>query len=159
MGNRLSTSIATCALTACAVCHIWALVELLRRFTNGWELQGGASAPLMLLYMIAVFLFNWCALTSGSEKYRHAALIITILHLAGALLQGAAAEAILTTGARTDGWIMTWGLALPAALNLPMNSMDVVYRQSSMMPWVTTAFFAINLAVVAARMRRLAEAA
>ena len=130
---------------------------LLRRFTSeAGESHGGVSAPLVLLYMIAVFFFNWYALTSGSEGYRRAALIITILHLVGALLQGAAAEAILTTGARADNWIVTWGVALPAILNLPMNSTDVIYHTSSLIPWGTTAFFAVNLAVVAVRMRRMA---
>lgn len=98
-------------------------------------------------------------MTSGSERYRRVALAVTILHLAGALLQGAAAEALLTAGTRGTGWIMTYGVTLPAILNLPMNSTAVIHRLSSLVPWGTTAFFALNLAVAALRMRRMAGAA
>lgn len=156
MKGRLNGTIATCALSACVVCHIWAWIVIAKEYAHGGiqGIRGGISFSLVVLYMVSVCLFNWYAVTSRSERYRRMALVVTAVHLAGALLQAAAAEAVMAGSAHSGGWIMTCGIALLAVLNLPMNSTEVIWNLPSLLPWGTACFFALNLAVVALRMRR-----
>lgn len=159
MRKALSQLVATCSLTGCVVCHVWALIVVIREFAQGGisEVGKGVSTPLVLLYMAAVCLFNWHAVTSGSGSYRKAALVLTAVQLAGALVQGAAAEAIVTAETLGGSSLAEYGIALPAILNLPMNSTAVIRQPASLLPWLTAGFFAANLAVISFRIRRTAE--
>lgn len=157
MTRRFHSTAATGALIGCCVCHVWTWIQVLRSVV-GQEEQAAYSEPgfsCVLLYMAAVCLFNWCALGSESRAYRRVALGATALHLGAALLQGAAAEAVLVAGQGREGWAMTLGVILPAALNLPMDSARVIRELGSLTPWWTSLFFAANLVVVILRLRRV----
>lgn len=159
MTRRFHSAAATGALIACCVCHVWTWIQVLRDFF-GLEEQmdyAGPGLSCVLLYMAAVCLFNWYALNSGSRAYRRMALVVTALHLGAALLQGAAAEAVLLAGQGREGWVMTVGVILPAVLNLPMDSTQVIRQLGSLIPWWTSLFFAANLVVVLLRLRRMSS--
>lgn len=156
MKGRLNGAVATCALSACVVCHIWAWIVIAKEYTHGGieGIRCGISFSLVVLYMVSVCLFNWHAVNGQSERYRRMSLVVTAIHLACALLQAAAAESVMVGSGNGGGWIMTYGITLPAVLNLPMNSTEVIWNLSSLLPWGTACFFALNLAVIALRMRR-----
>lgn len=157
MNRRLHSAAATGALIACCVCHVWTWLQVLRAYF-GLEEQMEYTGPglsCVVLYMAAVCLFNWHALKSESRAYRRMALVVTAFHLGAALLQGAAAEAVLLAGQGREGWVMTVGVILPAVLNLPMDSTQVIRQLGSLIPWWTSLFFAANLVVVLLRRRRI----
>ena len=157
MTQRFYSAVATGALIACCVCHVWTWLQVLRD-VFGLEEQmdyAGPGLSCVLLYMAAVCLFNWCALNSESRAYRRLVLVVTALHLGAALLQGAAAEAVLLAGKGREDWIMTMGVILPSVLNLPMDSTQVIRQLGSLIPWWTSLFFAANLVIVLLRMRRI----
>ena len=155
MTRRFYSAAATGALIACCVCHVWTWIQLLRDFFDreGQAEHTGPGLACVLLYVAAVCLFNWCALNSESRAYRRIALVVTALHLGAALLQGAAAEAVLLAGRGRKDWIMTIGVVIPSALNLPMDSTRVIRQLGSLIPWWTSLFFAANLVVVLLRLR------
>lgn len=155
MNKQLSCAVSTGAMTVCTICHVWMLIQLLRVWVNPERsvTGAGASVPLMIVYMLAVCLFNWHALNSGSGVYRRVAVVSTSLHLAGAVLQGAASQALMSAGSE---W-MRFGLFVPAVLNLPMNSMETLCRLDSLLPWGTALFFALNLTVLCVRIHKIPE--
>ena len=157
MTRRFHSAAATGALIACCVCHVWTWLQVLRDVFGLEEQMDyiGPGLSCVLLYMAAVCLFNWCALNSESRAYRRMALVVTALHLGAALLQGAAAEAVLLAGQGHEGWIMTMGVILHSVLNLPMDSTQVIRQLGSLIPWWTSLFFAANLVIVLLRMRRI----
>ena len=153
MNTRISSAVSTVALMGCTICHVWTGIQLLRVLTapeRGMD-SAGPSLSLVLFYMAAVCVFNWFALDSGSVAYRRAAVGATMLHLVGALLQGAAAQVVVQ---ESDSWLQS-AVAIVAVVNLPMNGVDVISRADSLIPWGTAMFFALNLAAVVLRLRRM----
>lgn len=157
MSKGLGGNVTTWALTGCAVCHVWALIVVAREMMqDGFDGVGaGVSPALVLIYMVCVCLFNWFAVSCGGGSYHRAALILPAVHLAAALLQGAAAQALLASGIQNGARHVAVGVVLPAVLNLPMNSTHVIRQPGSVLPWLTAGFFAVNLAVAVFRLRRL----
>ena len=141
--------ISTFSLMACAICHVWAVIQLLRATSSPARgLEGGfPSGGMVVVYMAAVCLFNWFAPGSGSAPYLWVALLSTTSHLVCALVQGAAAQALLR-GA--EDWL-GYGVSLFALANLPMGGAQVIARTGSLVPWGSAIFFALNLAVVVLR--------
>ncbi len=159
MERKISSTAATAALIACSVCHVWALLQLLRDFLEREQERfgSGPGLPCMLLYLGAVCLFNWFALTSESRAYRRLALAATTIHLSAALLQGAAAWGVLMSGQRRAGGLLELGVKISSALNLPLDSAGVVGDPGSFVPWLISFFFAVNLAMVLIRLRRFPQ--
>jgi len=155
MSKQVSCAVSTASMTVCVICHVWTVIQVLRVWISSDRTlaSAGVSAALMAVYMLAVCLFNWHALDSGSRVYRRVAFLSTILHLVGAVLQGAASEALQSAG---GSWLRL-GVAVPSVLNLPMNSLETIYRLDSLIPWGTALFFALNLAVLAVRMHKMPE--
>jgi len=155
MNKQISCAVSTAAMAVCSICHAWMLIQVLRVWASPDRTLASAevSVALMVIYMLAVCLFNWHCLNSGSLVYRRVAVFSTALHLAGAVLQGAASEAVQSTG---SNWLRL-GVAIPSVLNLPMNSLETLYHLDSLLPWGTALFFAVNLAVLSLRMRKKPE--
>ena len=132
------------------------MIQVLRPFLNeGRAAVGNSATPwYVLLYMLAVCLFNWFALTSGNRTYRGIAFFGTTVHLLAALLQGISAGAVRMLSLGGEHWLMSVGVRLPALLNLPMNSTAVIRELNSRLPWGTALFFGLNLLVAAIRMRK-----
>ena len=155
MKRTINCTAATVALSVCAICHAWNLIQLLRCLTASERalVDVFPSAGLMLAYMAAVCIFNWCSLHSGSRPYRLVALAATVTHLVCALIQGAAVQAMM----KGAGEWLRYGLLIPAVINLPMGSVHVIEWGHSLLPWGTAVFFALNLAVLVLRLHVVQE--
>ena len=155
MKTAINCTVSTVALSVCAICHVWNIIQLLRVLTSDECTLNHAcpSVGLMVVYMAAVCIFNWCSLCSGSRSYRRVALTATSAHLVCALIQGASAQAMV----QGAGDWMRYGMILPAAVNLPMGSIHGIRWEYSLFPWGTAIFFALNLAVWVLRLRHIRE--
>lgn len=155
MRTTVNCTASTVALSVCAICHVWNFIQLLRVLTSDGRALNSAcpSVGVMVSYMAAVCIFNWCALHSGSQSYRRIALTATVAHLVCALIQGASAQAMV----QGAGEWLRYGLILPAVINLPMGSIHGIGWEYSLFPWGTAMFFALNLAVCVLRLHHTQE--